>query len=127
MLVPLDDIRAIADWSDIILKVNFKKRNDQVQPDTRKPELFKMMIHALMLERRRIGRLGPFASSGAMSVDPPSAKRARSLGAMSVKFPAHSSKTFENRNEMGDSFIIALSDSTGMLNKFKVNYISPGG
>ena len=90
-LVPIDDIRAIADWCVIIFKVKLKKRNDQVRPDTRKPELFKMVIHALMLERRRIRRLGPFASSGAMSVDPPSAKRARSLGAMSVNFPAHSS------------------------------------
>ena len=86
-----------------------------------------MMIHALMLERRRIRRLGPFAPSGAMSVDPPSAKRARSLGAMNVYFPAHSSKQLKTENEMGDSFIIALSDSTGMLNKFKVNYITPGG
>ena len=90
-MVPLDDIRAIADWCVIIFKVKFKKRNDQVRPDTRKPELFKMMIHALMLERRRIRRLGPFASSGAMSVDPPSATRARSLGAMSVNLSAHAS------------------------------------
>ena len=54
-----------------------------------------MMIHALMLERRRIGRLVPFASSGAMNVDPPSAKRARSSGAVSVDLLAHASKTNE--------------------------------
>ena len=50
-----------------------------------------MMIQALMLERRRISHLVTFASSGAMSVDPPSAKKARSSEAMSVDFPAHAS------------------------------------
>ena len=91
-LAPKGDVRAIADWSGIIIKdKHFQKRNDQVQPDTIKPELLKMMIQALMLERRRISHLVTFASSGAMSVDPPSAKRARSSGAMSVDCPAHAS------------------------------------
>ena len=71
-----------------------------------------MMIHSLILERQRTGRL--VQSSGAMSVDPPSAERARSLGAMRVDVPATLPKPNVNIKEMSDSFINALSDATGM-------------
>ena len=40
---------------------------------------------------------------------------------MSVDLPAHASKTFEERNEMSDYSMIALSDYTGKSNKFKVD------
>ena len=80
--MPIEDVRAIADWSVIILKDEFKKRHVKIRPDTRKLEILKMTIHALRLERKRSGRL--VQAWGAMSVDPPSAGRARSSGAMNV-------------------------------------------
>ena len=59
-----------------------KQRNVKIQPNTRTTELLKIMIHSLILERQRTGRL--VQSSGALSVDPPSARRTRSSGAMSA-------------------------------------------
>ena len=80
-LIPIDDIRAMVDWTVPKLKDELKKRGAQISSDTRKPKLLSMLVHALMLERQRagrIGRVGRTRSSGAMSVDP------RSSGAMSV-------------------------------------------
>ena len=80
-LIPIDDIRAMADWTVPKLKDELKKRGAPISSDTRKPKLLSMLVHALMLERQRagrIGRVGRTRSSGAMSVDP------RSSGAMSV-------------------------------------------
>ena len=72
-----------------------------------------MMVHSFILERQRTWRL--VQPSGAMSVDPPSAERARLLGAMRVDVLAHPPKTNVNIKEMSDSFIHALSDATGMI------------
>ena len=49
-----------------------------------------------------------------MSVDPPSAERARSLGATRVDVLAAPPKTNANIKYMSDSFINGLSDATGM-------------
>ena len=79
--IPIDDIRAMADWTVPKLKDELKKRGAQISSDTRQHKLLSMLVHALMLERQRagrIGRVGQTRSSGAMSVDP------RSSGAMSV-------------------------------------------
>ena len=80
-LTPIDDVRAMADWTVPKLKDELKKRGAQISSDTRKRKFMIMLVHALMLERQRagrIGRVGRTRSSGAMSVDP------RSSGAMSV-------------------------------------------
>ena len=80
-LIPIDDIRAMADWTVPKLKDELKKRGAQIPSDARKHLFMTMLIHALILERQqkgRIGRIGRNRSSGAMSVDP------RSSGAMSV-------------------------------------------
>ena len=79
--IPIDDIRGMADWTVPKLKDELKKRGAQISSDTREPKLLSMLVHALMLERQRagrIGRVGRTRSSGAMSVDP------RSSRAMSV-------------------------------------------
>ena len=73
-----------------------------------------MMIHALILERQRIGPLVPCPSSGAMSVDPPSAERVRSPGAMSVDASANAQQSSGAVKEMSEAFVIDLSDLTGM-------------
>ena len=48
-------------------------------------DVLKRIIHSITLERQSTSRLGQ--SSGAMSVDAPSAERARSSGAMRVDVP----------------------------------------
>ena len=95
--MPIEDVRAIADWSLIVLKDELNKRHVKFIPGTCTPKLLKMVIRALTLEGCRIGRLVPCPSSGAMSVDPPSAERARSSGAMSVDSLAHASKTIGSK------------------------------
>ena len=80
-LIHIDNIRAMVDWTVPTLKDELKKRGAQISSDTRELKLLSMLVHALMLERQRagrIGRVGRTRSSGAMSVDP------RSSGAMSV-------------------------------------------
>ena len=47
----ITDVRAIAYWSAIILKDEFKKSDVTRKYDTREFELLKMMIHAFALER----------------------------------------------------------------------------
>ena len=111
-LAPIEDVRAIADWTVINLKGELKQRNVKIQPNTIKPELLKMMIHSLVLERQRTGRL--VQSSGDMSVDPPSAERAQPP------------KTLGNIKEMSDSFIIYHSDATGM-SAIDSDHMSKGG
>ena len=52
-----------------------------------------MMINAVILDRKKKGRL--VQSSGAMSVDPPSAERARSSGAVRVNVPVNPPQQME--------------------------------
>ena len=66
------------------LKDELKKRGAQIPSDTRKPKLFSMTTHALVLERQNSSRIGQIRSSGNMSVDP------RSSGTMSVDPPMYS-------------------------------------
>ena len=54
--MPIEDVRAIADWSIICSKDELKKGNIKFKSGTRKRELLKMMIHALALERRKTSR-----------------------------------------------------------------------
>ena len=95
-MVPIEDVRAIANWSVKGLKDD-SFEIFLIPPNTKKPELLKMMIHSLILERQRTSRL--VQSSGAMSVDPPSAERARSSGAMSVDSLVHVPETNGKRDE----------------------------
>ena len=74
----------MADWTVPKLKDELKKRGAHIPSDTRRLKLLSMLIHALMLERQKTGRLARIRSSGDMSVDP------RSSGAMSVDPPMHS-------------------------------------
>ena len=55
--MPIEDVRAFADWSIRILKDALKKRDIKFKPYTRKHELLTYMIHALALDRRRKGRI----------------------------------------------------------------------
>ena len=58
--IPIDDIRAMADWTVPKLKDELKKRGVQISSDIRKFQFLSMMIYAFMLERQtgRIGRIG---------------------------------------------------------------------
>ena len=53
--IPIDEVRAIADWTLITLKDELKKNDVKFLPDTIKPELLNMMTHALTLERKNNG------------------------------------------------------------------------
>ena len=79
--IPIDDIRAMAEWTVPMLKDELKNRGAQIPSDTRKLKLLSMLIHSLILERQQRGRSGRIRSSGAMSADP------RSSEAMSVDPP----------------------------------------
>ena len=73
--IPIDDVRAIADWTVQVLKEELTKRGATCSSDAKKHQLLNMLLHALMLERQSTGR--QFRSSGDMSGD------TRSSGAMS--------------------------------------------
>ena len=57
-LVPIDDIRAMADWTVPKLKDELKKRGAQISSGTKEPKILSTLVHALMLERQRAGRVG---------------------------------------------------------------------
>ena len=58
--MPIEDVRANADSSIIVLNDELKKRGIEFKSITRKVGLLNVMIHALALERRRTGRLLQF-------------------------------------------------------------------
>ena len=55
--MPIEDVRAIRDWSVIVLNDGLKKTSIEFKHMTGNAELLNMMIHALALERRRTSRL----------------------------------------------------------------------
>ena len=54
--IPIDDIRAMAEWTVSMLKEELKNRGAQIPSDTRKPKLLSMLIHSFILERQQRSR-----------------------------------------------------------------------